>query len=196
MKSRSTKGAGSNPRSRTPLTGSHGGAIALRPLTIVSRGEIKTLVLDAEQEQFAGAVDAVFDALQSSPYRDLEHPFAIIVRDQPVGFFILREKQALPDWAPRNAVTLHSFRIARPCQGLGYGKAGVALALAWIRRERPGVVQLMLAVNARNLPARSLYLNSGFADTGAIVHGPIGDQHILSFDLRRRGPLVDLILLG
>ena len=183
MKSRTTTGAGSNPRSCASLTGSHGGAIALRPLTIASRDEIKTLVLDAEQEQFAGAVDAVFDGLQSSLYPDLEHPFAIVVRDQPVGFFILREKQASPDWAPPGAVTLHSFRIARPCQGLGYGKTGVALALACIRRERPSARHLMLAVNARNLRARSLYLNSGFADTGAIVHGPIGDQHILSFEI-------------
>lgn len=186
MKSRKTKGAGSNPRSCASLTGPHGAAV-LRRLTIASRGAIKALVLDAEQDQFAGAVDAVFDALQFSPYPDLEHPFAIVVRDQPVGFFLLREKQALPDWAPRNAVTLHSFRIARSCQGMGYGKAGVALALAWIRRERPSARQLMLAVNARNLRARSLYLNAGFTETGAIVRGPVGDQHILSLAIQRGG---------
>jgi RimJ/RimL family protein N-acetyltransferase len=43
----------------------------------------------------------------------------------------------------------------------------------------------MLAVNARNLAAMSLYLKAGFIDEGALFHGPIGDQHILTFHIRQ-----------
>ena len=160
-------------------------AIALRAVTLLDRGEIRQLRLDPEQEQFAGSVDAVFDALQESLHPSMEHPFAIVTGTQTVGFFVLREKLALPDWAPRGTVTLHSFRIRPACQGMGYGTAAIALAISWVRPRRRTTSQLMLAVNVRNATARALYLKSGFADTDRIVHGPIGDQHVLAFRLKR-----------
>jgi cysteine synthase A len=155
----------------------------LRTVTVLGRDEIRQLTLDSEQEQFAGSVDAVFDALQASPYPRMEHPFAIVAGTRTVGFLVLREKLALPDWAPHGAVTLHSFRIRQAFQGMGYGSAAVALAISWVRARRRAASQVMLAVNARNAPARALYLKSGFVDTGRIVHGPVGDQHILAFRL-------------
>ncbi|WP_411961454.1 GNAT family N-acetyltransferase [Mesorhizobium sp. CO1-1-3] len=157
--------------------------INLCPVTVLERAAIKKLVLDPGQEQFAGSVDAVFDGLEASQYPDQEHAFTIVVAKKTVGFFILREKQAPPGWAPRGAVTLHSFRISSPCQGKGYGRVGVGLAISWLRRNRPEVKELMLAVNARNVPAKSLYLKAGFVDTGSIFRGSIGDQHILTFHL-------------
>lgn len=152
-------------------------------MTASARAAIKMLVLDPDQEQFAGSVDAVFDGLQNSLHPDLEHAFAIVVSKMTVGFFILREKQAMPDWAPRGVVTLHSFRISRACQGKGYGKAGAGLAISWVRQNRPDVRQLMLAVNARNVLAKSVYLRVGFVDTGEVFQGPVGDQHILNVEV-------------
>ncbi|WP_027062618.1 GNAT family N-acetyltransferase [Mesorhizobium loti] len=160
--------------------------IDLRPVSIFDRAAIRRLVLDPEQEQFAGSVDAIFDGLQNSRHPDLEHPFAIVALGLRIGFFILREKEALPDWAPREVITMHSFRICRTHQGKGYGRAGSDLAIAWMRHNRTDVRQLMLAVNARNALARAVYLKSGFIDTGAIFRGPIGDQHLLSLDVQRQ----------
>lgn len=157
--------------------------ISLSPVTLSDRLAIKQLALDPDQEAFAGSVDAIFDELQGSPHPEMEHPFAIVADQTKVGFFVLREKQARPDWAPPAAVTLHSFRVCRGCQGKGYGQAGVNLAIAWIQRERPGVERLMLAVNTRNVLARSVYLKSGFVDTGEIFRGPIGSQHILAAEI-------------
>ncbi|MDQ0333058.1 cysteine synthase A [Mesorhizobium sp. YL-MeA3-2017] len=167
------------------LSRSDRAAIALRAVTVLDRDEIRKLTLDPEQDEFAGSVDAVFDALQDSPHTRMEHAFAIVADTRTVGFLVLRERLALPDWAPRGAVTLHSFRIHRACQGMGYGRAGVELAISWVRARRRTASQLMLAVNARNMPAKALYLKLGFTDTGRIVHGPIGDQHILTFRLKR-----------
>jgi cysteine synthase A len=141
------------------------------------------LLLDPEQEPFAGSVDAIFDELQDSRHPDHEHPFAIVAQGETAGFFILREKQAVPAWAPQGAVTLHSFRVCRACQGRGYGRAGTALAVAWVRQNRPDVKQLMLAVNARNQVAKAVYLSCGFIDTGTAFRGPIGEQHILRYDI-------------
>ncbi len=175
-------------KSRGPALGEAGASsivprldgISLQRVAPCDRPAIKTLLLDAEQEQFAGSVDAVFDELQNSQHPQFEHPFAIAAADNTVGFFILREKQALPPWAPRDAVTLHSFRICRTLQGMGYGRAGVGLAISWLRRERPDIRQLMLAVNTRNAAAKSAYLKADFSDTGEVFHGPIGDQNILT----------------
>jgi cysteine synthase A len=145
---------------------------------------VKTLVLDPDQEQFAGSLDTVFDGLQDSRHHDSQHAFVVVAGNEMVGFFILREKSALPNWAPGGGITLHSFRIRRDRQGMGFGKAAIGLAICWVRQNRPDVGKLMLAVNARNLSARSLYLKSGFVDEGAIFHGPIGDQNILTFHLK------------
>ncbi|MBZ9810909.1 MULTISPECIES: GNAT family N-acetyltransferase [unclassified Mesorhizobium] len=179
--SKSAEAAFANsPPIRSRLSG-----VSLRRVGVCDRAAIKKLVLDPEQEQFAGSVDVVFDQLQNSHHPELEHPFAIVASSKTVGFFILREKQALPPWAPADAVTLHSFRICRALQGKGYGRAGVDLAISWLRRQRPYVRQLMLAVNGRNAAAKSVYLKAGFSDTGEIFHGPIGDQNILTAPIRR-----------
>ncbi|QPC95767.1 GNAT family N-acetyltransferase [Mesorhizobium sp. INR15] len=181
MKSRSDYGRKAFQGSRGPQGRANPDEIDLCAVTVSDRAAIKKLVLDPEQEQFAGAVDAIFDDLQNSRYPDMQHPFAIVARGKTVGFFILREKEAVPDWAPCGVVTLHSVRICRACQGKGYGRAGTDLAISWVRQNRPDVRQLMLAVNERNVHAASVYLKAGFVDTGAIFRGPIGDQHILAF---------------
>ncbi len=155
----------------------------LQDVTARDRGAIARLVLDPEQEQFAGSVDAIFDELQASKHPEFEHPFAIVADTEKIGFFILRERPAVPIWAPHDVITLHSFRIGRPYQGAGFGRAGVALAVSWIRQNRPDARQLMLAVNIRNAPARALYIKCGFVDTGATFRGPIGEQHILALDI-------------
>jgi GNAT superfamily N-acetyltransferase len=187
MKSRSKYDGVALQKLQAPLNEAYLNKISLSPVTISDRLAIKQLELDPEQELFAGVVDAIFDDLQNSQYPDLEHPFAIVVLEKRAGFFILREEEALPDWAPRGVVTLHSFRVCRTCQGKGYGRAGADLAISWVRQNRPDVRQLMLAVNARNVLAKSAYLKMGFNDTGEIFRGPVGHQHILSVEIPRHG---------
>ncbi|TIM99883.1 MAG: GNAT family N-acetyltransferase [Mesorhizobium sp.] len=160
--------------------------IWLCAVTASDRAAIAELVLDPEQEQFADPVDAVFNELQNSHHPQLEHPFAVVARGSAVGFFILREKQAVPAWAHDDVITLHSFRVCRNHQNKGYGRAGIELAIGWVRQNRPDVTGLMLAVNTRNLLAKTIYLKCGFVDTGTTHSGPIGDQHILAYDFLRQ----------
>ncbi|WP_074124684.1 GNAT family N-acetyltransferase [Bradyrhizobium sp. NAS96.2] len=141
------------------------------------------LKLEPKQEQFVDPLDLVFAQLRKSSHHELEHPFSIVFGPDVVGFLVLREKAALPEWAPPDVVTLHSVRVGRAFQGNGYGKATTGLAAEWISTNRVGINRLMLAVNARNLTARRVYLKSGFRDTGATHSGPIGPQNILEYEI-------------
>ncbi|WP_198024894.1 GNAT family N-acetyltransferase [Bradyrhizobium sp. Cp5.3] len=144
------------------------------------------LTLDREQEQFAGALDFVFSELRNSSRHELEHPFSVVVAGEIIGFFVLREREALPEWAPSDAVTLHSFRVSREHQGHGYGRSAVRLAAQWLSTNRPCIDRLMLSVNLRNIAARGAYLKWGFRDTGALCSGPIGPQNILEYEIGLR----------
>ncbi|REG58662.1 cysteine synthase A [Paraburkholderia sp. BL6669N2] len=157
------------------------GETRLIALSRFDGGTVAHLALEHEQSQFVDPLYVVFSELKTSRNLEFEHPFSIAARNEIVGFFVLREKAALPDWAPSNVVTLHSLRIGRSYQGNGYGKAATKLAARWIASNRPSIDRLMLAVNARNVLARSAYLSSGFQDTGGTYCGPIGIQNILEY---------------
>ncbi|MEM5461838.1 pyridoxal-phosphate dependent enzyme [Paraburkholderia phytofirmans] len=144
------------------------------------------LELDPEQAQFVDPLYVVFSELRNSSNPDEEHPFSVVSRDEIVGFFVLREKAALPEWAPPDAVTLHSLRIGRSHQGIGYGKAALLLAKQWVKSNRLCVKRLMLAVNTRNLKAKELYRKSNFLGTGGSYCGPHGMQDILEFEIGSR----------
>ncbi|WP_206618665.1 MULTISPECIES: pyridoxal-phosphate dependent enzyme [unclassified Mesorhizobium] len=171
------------------------GAMHLKPITPPSEGcgarlialsrfddaAVIHLKLDPEQEQFVDPLEVVFSDLRNSSWPECEHPFSIVVRDEAVGFFVLREKMALPEWAPPDVITLHSLRVGSTHQRSGYGEAAMRLAVQWVLVNRPAVACLLLAANVRNLTARNVYLRSGFCDTGATYCGPVGTQNILKY---------------
>lgn len=140
------------------------------------------LKLEREQEQFLDRLDLVFSELRNSSHPELVHPFATLVCDEVVGFFVLQEKGALPEWAPPDVITLHSLRVDQLYQNNGYGKATIGLAAQWILINRPGITRMILGVNVRNVAARNAYLKSGFQDTGTHC-GPIGPQNIQEYKI-------------
>ncbi|RWD82941.1 pyridoxal-phosphate dependent enzyme [Mesorhizobium sp.] len=156
----------------------------LKRLSHTDIAAVSHLQIEPEQGQFVDPLYVVFSELRNSPHPELEHPFAITVRNEIVGFLVLCEKAALPEWAPPDAVTLHNLRIDRAYQGNGYGKAATRLAAEWISTNRTSINRLMLAVNARNVIARQAYLRSGFRETGNTHCGSAGLQNILEFQTR------------
>ncbi|UFX13118.1 GNAT family N-acetyltransferase [Sinorhizobium meliloti] len=155
----------------------------LKTLTHVDYPLVAHLNLEPEQEQFVDPLDLTFSELLNSPHPEFEHPFAMAIGDETVGFFVLREATASPEWAPADAITLHSFRVGIVYQGHGYGKAAIGLAADWISTNRPGIKRLMLSVNVLNITALRVYIKSGFLDTGATYLGPIGAQNILEYKI-------------
>ncbi|MEM5461943.1 pyridoxal-phosphate dependent enzyme [Paraburkholderia phytofirmans] len=157
--------------------------VTLASLTRFDGASVAHLDLAPGQGQFVDPLYTVFSDLQNSSNPEFEHPFSIDVCDGVAGFFVLREKSALPEWAPGDAMTLHSFRIGRTYQGKGYGKSATTLIPEWVTSNRPEANRVMLAVNRRNAGARRLYLGSGFQETGATYPGPTGLQDILEYKL-------------
>ncbi|WP_342709928.1 GNAT family N-acetyltransferase [Bradyrhizobium sp. B124] len=157
---------------------------ALKALSHFDEATVTHLTLCPEQEQFVDPIELVFSELRSNSCPELKHPFSIVAGNKVVGFFVLRERTAVPEWAPPDVITLHGLRVGPAYQSNGYGMAAMRLAVQWILTNRPCVDHLMLAVNARNGTARNLYLKSGFRDTGATYLGPVGIQNILEYEMR------------
>ncbi|MER8836968.1 pyridoxal-phosphate dependent enzyme [Mesorhizobium sp. M0909] len=156
----------------------------LESLSHTDFAAVSHLQIEPEQGQFVDPLYVVFSELRNSPHPELEHPFAIAARNEIVGFFVLLEKAALPEWAPPDAVTMQSLRIGRSYQGNGFGKAAIALAAQWVSSNRTRVNRLMLAVNVRNAVAKHAYVSCGFLETGDIQCGSSGLQDILEYNIR------------
>lgn len=137
--------------------------------------------LDRVQSLFAGGPpSAALQALKNSTYPETHHAFAIMLARTAVGFFILREGSALPEWANKTAITFHNFSISNQFHRKGYGKAGIGLAARWITENRPQARAMELAVNSGNNTALALYLKCGFVDTGKRAKGSLGELMILA----------------
>ncbi|WP_370650468.1 pyridoxal-phosphate dependent enzyme [Neorhizobium galegae] len=160
-----------------------GSEVGLQKLTAFDYQKVSHLDLDPEQERYVDPLELSFSELESNFAPKSHHPFAIIACGEAVGFFILREGAALPEWAPPGVCTLHSLRVGREYQGKGYGIAATRLAIEWLKTNRPCIKRLMLGVNVRNVTARLVYMKAGFQDTGGRYEGPCGPQDILRFDL-------------
>ncbi|WP_256477129.1 pyridoxal-phosphate dependent enzyme [Bradyrhizobium sp. 186] len=178
-----SRGSNSERQCKGTLSFDVGRCATLKALPHFDSTIVAHLELKPEQEEFVEPLDAVFSKLRNSSSPQLEHPFSVVVGNEVVAFFILREKAALPEWAPPDVITLHNLRVGRSYQGQGYGKLATRLAAQWILENRPGIKRLMLAVNVRNVTAIQLYVESGFQGTGAVNCGPVGPQNILHIHL-------------
>lgn len=153
----------------------------LHSLAVSDVGLVDGFRLDRVQTLFAGGPpSAALQALKHSTYPETNHAFAIMLARTAVGFFILKEGPALPEWANKDAITLHNFSISSQFHRKGYGLAGIGLAARWISENRPQARVIELAVNSGNKAALALYLKCGFVDTGKRARGSFGELIILA----------------
>jgi ribosomal protein S18 acetylase RimI-like enzyme len=152
---------------------------------LLSDEELGTAIdVDGDQEEFSGGqIREIFDRLRSSPYQESIHPFSVTQADSPIGFFVLREAPALPDWAFPGVMTLHNFRISRQFQRQGLGSDTVRKMAQWVADNRPAISQVMLSVNTGNEQALAFYRSCGFQATGAVLDGRIGPEMIMASDI-------------
>jgi len=171
-------------RKRASKTSRPLGKFHVREVDLGDRPQVEKIGLTAEQEFFAGSVEDVFRDLASSAHPDLDHAFLLETEGEPLGFFVLREREQMPPWALQDAITLHSVRVHFGHQNKGMGRFIVEFAVRWIAQNRPQICFLMLAVNARNLDAQRAYRAFGFEDTGIAHEGPFGRQLIMRKPVR------------
>ena len=159
-----------------------------RPEQATLREGVLDLAPSLDQERYSGRARETLPWAEQRPGLT---PFAVLVRDDPVGFGILDQVQldlvALTPY-PERAVLLRSFYIDARHQRRGLGRAAAAAVPTLARLLAPRADQLLLTVNVDNEAARRAYLAAGFEDTGELVEGgTLGPQRIL------RHPLVPRI---
>ncbi|MBI1219719.1 MAG: GNAT family N-acetyltransferase [Rhodobacteraceae bacterium] len=115
-----------------------------------------------------------------------QHAWAILWAGDAVGFLVIDQGfAATHDFARPGEPGLRSVLIDAARQGEGIGKAAMAGLRGLMAATYPEAESLVLTVNERNPAARAVYLNAGFADTGALwLGGRSGPQHILRLELR------------
>ncbi|MDO3679257.1 GNAT family N-acetyltransferase [Paenibacillus ehimensis] len=144
---------------------------------------LRAFELPEEQAKFTALPDEV---LEASLNDENQYPVVILAGDTPVGFFILHRSETTASLSDNpNAILLRAFSVNHAEQGRGYAKRGMQNVAAFVAEHLPGVEEIVLAVNERNLAAKRLYEAVGFRDTGRKRQGPIGMQHILSLSLEQ-----------
>lgn len=140
--------------------------------------ELERFELTEDQRQFTGMPVEMLALAAADPHR---HPVVIVAESVPVGFFILYDGEEIrTDYTSEpHSLLVRAFSINFAHQGKGYAKQGLNQLGEYVNEHFPGTAQLVLAVNAHNQPARSLYLKCGFRDQGQMRMGPKGPQHIL-----------------
>lgn len=139
-------------------------------------------ILPEEQVQFTSfPTDVVTDAVA--------HPdkFPVVIKKDElvVGFFILHLNPPKTHRTHEQSVLLRAFSIDARHQQQGYAKEAMMQLPEFVHHHFPEVTAITLAVNKKNIAAKSLYFKTGYFDTLQSVMGPIGEQHILAFDLEK-----------
>jgi diamine N-acetyltransferase len=91
--------------------------------------------------------------------------------DEIVGFVLF-----MPADPPSTGQAIVRFMIDQRFQGRGLGRAALAEAVEWCRRERDAA-EVWLCVVPENERARRLYRSAGFVETGDIREGEIVMVH-------------------
>ncbi len=161
--------------------------VTLRPYQAArDRAALTGLRVAPDQEQFSGQPAQVIAA--AVPHLTLH---VILKGGDPVGLFRLDDAfHENHDFAPQGSVGLRSVIVDRAHQGRGIGTTMIRALPAYLARNHPAAVTLLLTVNLRNTAARRIYLKGGFTDTGTLyLGGSAGPQHVLRMDLPEPGPM-------
>lgn len=161
------------------MTLSHAPISTLSPTILAA---LRELSVTSEQAAFGGDFySGVDDALASDP---LVIGHALMLDGAPVGLFLLKRPPASPEWAPKDAVTLHALKFGSEYQGRGLGRTAMTTVIDAARAMTPLASHLMLSVDAHNTRAIALYQRVDMERTGPPVRGRVGWEHRYTLSLR------------
>lgn len=145
------------------------------------RKQLLEFNLPEEQHQFTGLPNEVLDLSIEEINR---FPIVILKGDDVVGFFVLHHGEKIAPFSTNlKALLLRAFSINFNHQGRGYAKQSMEQLPAFVKKHFPEIEEIVLAVNAKNDSAKSLYEKTGFIDRGERRLGKIGLQFLLHFQL-------------
>lgn len=143
-------------------------------------------ILPEEQVQFTTFPTHVVTEALENPDK-----FPVVIKKdlEVVGFFILHLNPPKTHRTEEQSVLLRAFSIDAKHQKQGYAKEAMLQLPKFVQEHFPQVTAITLAVNKKNIAAKSLYFKTGYVDTLQSVMGPIGEQHILAFSLQKETQL-------
>lgn len=155
-------------------------------LAEMSRGQLAALAslqVARDQEELGGTFKASVNEWKNAD-ADQILGLAFYLGSDPVGIVLLKRFALSPSWVPDEAISLHGLKIGKEFQGRGLGREAFGLAIEAAKAYWPSARQLMLAVDAGNEPALSVYKGAGMRDSGPIYKGRIGYEHRLELVLK------------
>lgn len=147
-------------------------------LTPAQCRHLETLEVHPEQLAFSGDIYGALHALPNKVHPEVKG-FALVSKELPVAFLLLKRGPLLPHWAETGAATLHALQVDKRVQGQGFGKACLRALPAATRKVWPEIDSLMLSVDKDNRPAMDLYLKQGWVDTGEGYRARVGYERRL-----------------
>ena len=135
-------------------------------LSPAQQHQLLEIELLPEQIRHVGDIHGGLHTLTARPVADRQG-FVLLMDEIPRGFFVLKRRSLLPDWAREHArvtTTLHALMIDRRFQGQGLGKECLRALPELTQALWPDTEQLMLAVEVGNNPAYQLYVSLGWQD--------------------------------
>ena len=145
--------------------------------------QLEQLEVQLEQQPYCGDIHVALNALLVRPNPNIQG-FVLLADEKPAGFLMLKRDDCLPHWAHAGAATLHALQIDYRLQGQGLGKACLQALPATLHETWPDIDQVMLSVDADNLPAMGLYTSQGWSDTGEAYRGRIGFERRMALRVR------------
>ena len=111
----------------------------------------------------------------------LKHFIIIKARGEDAGFFELDESEDRKKYSDNpKALLLRGFSVNPKFQGRGIATGSIYALPEFMESEFPDFDEVVLGVNARNIPAQRLYQKAGFTDTGRRIMRSKGEQYVMS----------------
>ncbi|WP_300017725.1 GNAT family protein [uncultured Roseobacter sp.] len=143
---------------------------------------LRTLTISDAQVEFGGTFSETLEGCLSDTSGAVQG-LCFLKDAEPIGMVVLKRPPATADWVAANAVSLHGFKLDRAWQGKYLGGLAFRLSVQAAASTWPKAEQLVLAVDAENIAALTVYRNFGMADSGPVFSGRIGKEHRLSINL-------------
>lgn len=137
--------------------------------------------LPSEQREFSRLPQEIIERDAKNP---MKHLIIIKARGEVAGFFELDESKDRKKYTDNpKALLLRGFSVNPKFQGRGIATGSVFALPAFMKKEYSGFNEVVLGVNARNLPAQRVYEKAGFIDTGRRVMRTKGEQIVMSMNV-------------
>ena len=144
------------------------GDVVLRPLTEENRPALEALRVATAQRAFVSSVpDSIAEAKRYADANPLL--FGIYDRETPVGFVMIADEVASPDYLPHY---LWKLLIDERHQRRGLGTATLDLVVEYFR-GRPGVEALTTRAGEGDGSPIGFYERYGFERTGDVIDGEV-----------------------